>query len=271
MNTRELLEKTVLDSLGLLEPHEQDAFEQAFAEASPAIREQVRFEQARLADLSGLLPSVEPRAEVRDQVLDAVRQAIAEQEAAQAQEARRSRHASGRSVPKLARGPRVSWVWRAATIGLAVTVAVLGVALTQYQMDFNRLENNIRMAQLEELVGVEHMDDLLFDSRTSRAFLTSLDGSSNAQAVVWHNPDRAVARFVHKDVGADAGSGMFRLVVLDENDNVVREVAAFTSEGRRDGIDVRVDLLNESRLGLMRVSADQSESLLLRSEGLASG
>ena len=271
MTTRELLEMTVLDSLGLLEPHEQEAFERSFAKASPAIREQVRSEQARLADLSALLPNVEPRGEVRTQVLEAVRQAIAEQEAARTKEARRTRHAPGRAAPRLSRGPRVSWVWRAATIGLTVAVAVLGVALTQYQMDFNRLENKIRLAQLEELVGVEHMDDLLFDPRTKHAYLTALDATSNARAAVVHNPDRAVARLYHVNVGADTGSGTFRLVVLDENDNVVREVATFTSEGRRDGIDVRVDLLTETRLGLMRVSPDHTQSLLLRTQETVSG
>jgi len=271
MNTRELIEMTVLDSLGLLEPHEQEAFERAFTESPPAIREQVRFEQSRLADLSELLPSVEPRAEVRDQVLGAVRQAIAEREAAEATEARRSRHASGRSVPKLVKGPRVSWVWRAAAIGLAVSAAVLGVALTQYQMDFNKLENEIRLGQLESLVGAEHVDDIVYNSRTKRAFLNPVDADSPALAVVYHNPDRNVARFMHKNVGTDLGSGNFRLVVLDANDNVVREVAKFSSDGLRDGIDVRVDLLKESRLGLMQISADKGESMLLRSEGLTAG
>jgi len=271
MNTRELLEMTVLDSLGLLEEHEQEAFERAFVESSPAIRDQVRFEQARLADLTELLPSVEPRAEVRDQVLSAVRQAIAERESAETAESRRSRHAPGRSVPKLARGPRVSWVWRAAAIGLAVSVAVLGMALTQYQMDFNKLENEIRLGQLEDLVGTEHIDDLVFNPRTKRAFLSPINADSPAIAAVFHNPDRDVARFMHKNVGADLGAGSFRLVVLDKNDNIVREVASFRSEGLRDGIDVRVDLLRESRFGLMQISSDNTESMLLRSEGLSAG
>ncbi len=271
MNTRELLEMTVLDSLGLLEPHEQVAFERAFEEAPPAIRDQMRFEQMRLADLTDLLPGVEPRAELRDQVLGAVRQAMAEQEAAQASEARRTRHAHGRSVPRLSRGPRVSWVWRAAAIGLAVSVAVLGVALTQYQIDFNSLENKVRLGQIEELLGSEHFDDLIFNPQTKRAFLTPVDAGSPAIAAVFYNPDRSVARFYHKNIGADSGEGLFRLVVLDENDNIVREVASFTSQGRRDGIDVQVDLLNENRLGLMQVSLGHDDRLLLRSDGLSAG
>lgn len=271
MNTRELLEMTVLDSMGLLEPHEQESFERAFASAPASIREHVRFEQARLADLTDLLPDVSPRPEVRGLVLDAVRQAMAEREAAGVAENRRSSHAAGRSVPRLSRGPRVSWVWRAATIGLTVAVAVLGVALTQYQMDFNRLENNIRMAQLEELIGVEHFDDVMFDKRTRRAILDPVDPASPAIAAVVHNPDRSTARLYHKNVGADLGAGTFRLVVLDENDNVVREVATFASEGRRDGIDVQVDLLHESRLGLLQVSQNQDDRLLLRCQGLITG
>jgi hypothetical protein len=174
-------------------------------------------------------------------------------------------------VPRLSRGPRVSWVWRAATIGLTVAVAVLGVALTQYQMDFNRLENNIRMAQLEELIGVEHFDDVMFDKRTRRAILDPVDPASPAIAAVVHNPDRSTARLYHKNVGADLGAGTFRLVVLDENDNVVREVATFASEGRRDGIDVQVDLLHENRLGLLQVSQNQDDRLLLRCQGLITG
>ncbi len=271
MNTRELLEMTVLDSMGLLETHEQDLFERAFADSPPAIREQVRFEQARLVDLTDLLPGVEPRAELRGIVIDTVRQAMDEAEAAQAAETRRAHHTPGRSVPRLSRGPRVSWVWRAAAIGLAVSVAVLGVALTQYQMDFNNLENELRLGQLEELVGAEHLDDLVFNPQTKRAFLTPVDAGSPAIAAVFFNPDRSVARLYHKNVGADAGQGTFRLVVLDENDNVVREVATFNSEGRRHGLDVRVDLLNESRLGLMQVSLDEGDRLLLRSDGLAAG
>ncbi len=260
MSTRELLELTILDSLGLLEPEESQAFEREFASAPASIREQVRREQDRLSDLTSLLPDVEPRAELRERVLEAVREEIGSRPAP----APAVRHAPGRTAPKLSRGPRVSWVWRSAAIAMAVIVAVLGVSITQIQMDFNTLENEQQLAQLHTRMGPEYVHDILLDQSTSVVHLLPVGDTDPRGAVsVVTNPDWEIARVYHLNVGAQE-PGDYRLVVLDESDNVVGQVAMFRGDGRFGSLEAPIDQLGAGRLGVVRVSPSGSDELVLR-------
>lgn len=121
MTTKELIEMASLDALGLLDEQERDEFERAFRAAAPEVKEQLRREQSRFADIGRWLPSVEPPRDLKDRVLDAVREAI---------------HAvstpapaiAGRIVPAagLARWWNTAPLWRAACIGFATASVVLG-------------------------------------------------------------------------------------------------------------------------------------------------
>jgi len=259
MSTRELLELTILDSLGLLEPEEHEAFEREFAGAPAAVREQVRLEQSRLADMTDLLPDVHPAEGLRERVLAAVREAMGTRPATPV-----VRHAPGRVAPRLARGPRVSWVWRSAAIAMAVIVAILGVSITQIQMDFNTLNNQSQLAQLHNRIGAEYVHDVLLDPNTRFIHMLPVgDDEGQAAAAVVLNPDWSVARLYHLNVGAQE-QGDYRLVVLDADDNIVGEVATFHADGRFGGIETPLEGLDQGRLGITRVSASGAERLVLR-------
>ncbi|MEZ6242164.1 MAG: hypothetical protein R3B57_03895 [Phycisphaerales bacterium] len=259
MSTRELLELTILDSLGLLEPHEQEGFEREFARAPESIREQVRREQSRLADLTDLLPDVEPRDELRDRVLAAVREAIGTRQPTPA-----VRHAPGRVAPRLSRGPRVSWVWRSSAIAMAVIVAILGVSITQIQMDFNTLNNETQLAQLHNRIGPEYVHDLLLDPNTELIHMLPVgNDESQAAATVVINPDWNIARVYHLNVGAQE-QGDYRLVVLDDADNVVGEIASFHADGRFSTLEAPLEHIRDGRLGITRVSGSGPDRLVLR-------
>ena len=77
-STRDLIELSLLDAMGLLDDEERAAFERAFAGTSPAVQSHVRREQTRLAQIDFLLPDVEAPAGLRAMVLEAVRKAMAE-------------------------------------------------------------------------------------------------------------------------------------------------------------------------------------------------
>ncbi len=260
MSTRELLELTILDSLGLLEPEESERFEREFLRAPASIRDQVRLEQSRLTDLTDLLPDVEPNDTLRERVLEAVREAMGAHPAPPAV----VRHAPGRVAPRLTRGPRVSWVWRSSAIAMAVIVAILGVSITQIQMDFDTLDNQQQLAQLHNRMGAEYAHDILLDPSTQIVHMLPVGAAdSQASASLVINPDWNVARLYHLNVGAqDAGD--YRLVVLDDRDKVVGQIATFRSDGRFGTIDTPLDQVRDGRLGITRVSSDGPDQLVLR-------
>src|ERR1041384_7158321 len=109
MTLQELLEHAHLDALGQLDEREQAAFEAAFAVAPPAIRAQVRAEQARWAPMEELLPQVEPSPDLRGRGRSAVT-------------------GEGRGELTVRPSRRVAPAWRAASIGLMTAMVVLGSA-----------------------------------------------------------------------------------------------------------------------------------------------
>lgn len=120
MTTKELLELASLDALGLLDEQEREEFEKAFRAAAPEVKDQLRREQSRFADLDRWLPAVEPPATLKTSVMNAVREAI---------------HAVSAPAPAVAGritpSSMPSWwntapLWRAACIGFATASVVLG-------------------------------------------------------------------------------------------------------------------------------------------------
>ncbi len=127
-NYSQLIELSVLDTYGLLEPIEADLFNRAFHEAPVAIQEEIIQLQESLALDDSLLPTELPPKALKQRVLDAVSNA-ADQEAKRLAPlaligARSS--ASRRDVPS----SKQTLFWRTAAmvlLGVSVVLAMLAV------------------------------------------------------------------------------------------------------------------------------------------------
>jgi hypothetical protein len=270
MNTQELIESTMLHTLGLLEDSEIAEYEAAFDAAPESVQLLVREEALRMADFGDLMPSNEPDPAMRELVISAVRAAMREQEnelriasdapvAAPAAVAGRITHESARRAqPKLSTTPRVHRLWRASTIGFAAATIALSVVWTNNNQTVNQMTPEAFLSQLYQGIGAEFLESTLFDPTTEQVSLVSSDGSSKAMAAVWHNESWDSAHLFVKNMKATEDNP-FRLVVLDQDGNVVREVATFASEGELDNFEVRVDLKNDRKLAIYQGMAEAIE------------
>lgn len=270
MTIHELIEAAVLDTAGLLTETELEAFESAFAAAPVELRAQVRAEQARLCEIA-LLPGpaidAEPSTELRERVLESVRAAIADERVAEpviarvgAQTPKAQAHAAGRAAlpahqPRLRNPRRVNRVWRAAAIGLGAATIGLGGVVQQLNATYNSVDATARIGQLYEEIGAPFIESTLFDARTQRVTLASTVASDRADpvAAVWSNPEWETARLFVKNLVSEADAERYRLVVLDDEGNIVREVTSFEGTGKLDDIAVDVNLAVEKRLAIYRV------------------
>lgn len=255
MNTQTLIEQTVLYTLGFLDADEEAAYEASLAAAPAEIRACVRAEAARMADLGDLLPDENPGPEVREMVLAAVRAGMREQEVEQ-------RIVAGRitpetpaprrySQPALPRSRRVHPVWRAAAIGFIAATIVLTIDSARSRTYYQNATEGARIAGVYDATGPGFLDAALFDANTRRVILTPASSDTNAAASVWHNPDWGpTARLFVKNLKPQPGQEPYRLVVLDAEGNVVREVAQFRPTGEIQDISVTVNLATESRLAI---------------------
>lgn len=273
MNTQQLIENTVLYSLGFLDDQEQEHYEAALMAADPSVRASVRAEAARMADLGDLLPDDQPAPELRDMVVAAVRagmreseveQRIAAEAAAPAIAGRIARHRPAQ--PSLPRSKRVHPVWRAATIGLTAATIALTVVSANIRSTYNIANDGARVAQLYDRTGAEFVDAALFNPNTRRVTLTAATDTTNAEASVWYNPDWTSARLFVKNLRPQAGNEPYRLVVLDAEGNIVREVAQIRPTGEIQDIGIALNLNTESRLAIYSNLEDTIEqSPVLRS------
>jgi anti-sigma-K factor RskA len=273
MNTQSLIEHTVLYTLGFLDDQEQAQYESALMAAAPKVRAHVQAEARRMADLGDLLPSDQPDPELRDLVIAAVRAGMREQEVEQRLAAANhpnnqlNNPVAGRITPESARAasnarrysqpafPRVRGVhpvWRAAAIGLAGATIALTVISANVRDLQHAAAEGARVAELYKDTGAEFVNAALFDANTKRVTLTpvSADASNNAVASVWHNPDWGSARLFVKNLRPQPGDEPYRLVVLDADGNIVREVAEFRPTGEVQDIGITLNLNTESRLAI---------------------
>ncbi len=285
MTTHELIEHTVLYALGLLDDTETAEYEAALTAAAPHVRAMVKAEAERMADLGDLLPDERPGPELRDMVVAAVRAGMREQEVERRIAAARTatpaaaapapavvgritperRHAQ----PALSRSARVHWLWRAAAIGLAGAT----IALTVISSDVRNLRDSAaegaRLAHVYDRAGAEFFDDLMFDETTRRVVLTPASADTTAAASVWHNPDWPASRLVVKNLRPQDNNQPYRLVVLDADGNVAREVAEIRPTGELEEISISVNLSTESRFAIYRGVEDALNAQpVLRSSGL---
>lgn len=262
MNTQELIESTMLHTLGLLEDSEIAEYEAAFAAAPESVQLLVREEATRMADFGDLMPNNEPDPALRELVVSAVRAAMREQEneqriaaSAPAVAGRITHESARRAQPKLSTTPRVHRLWRASTIGFAAATIALSVVWTNNNQTVNQMTPDALLGQLYDTIGADILESTLFDPTTERVSLVSSDGTSNSVASVWHNPDWDTARLFVKNMKASE-ENPFRLVVLDAEGNVVREVTTFASEGELDDFEVRVNLKKDRKLAIYQGMAE---------------
>ena len=209
MNLKNLIENSHLDALGLLDAHEQSEFQQAFLAAPPAVQLQIRAEQARAADMSDLLPLVEPSPELRDRVLAAIASQISA-EALAGEEA---------GIYDLRSPDRVSRRWRTAAIGLIGACCVLGVAFINVMAINAQIHPGMADNELAKEVmlglGSERANDVLYSPSTHRDFFAAAPGCKGVASIL-RGRDWADAVLTFKDLPEVAGSD-YRLVVLNDD------------------------------------------------------
>lgn len=267
--TQDLIEQNMLYALGLLDEPERTAYESAIADAPDAVRALVFNEARRMSDLGDLLPDDQPSPELRHLVLAAVRAAMQE-----AQPDRRVAHTAvaGRitpdqaaprrhAQPSLPRGTRVHPVWRAATIGLAAATVALTIVTVNIKGTYNQLDSDLLIAQIYDKVGASYVESTLFDPNTARISFTAAapsDAQPNARplAAVWHNPDWDAARLFVKNLKPTTPDKPYRLVVLDDQGNVVREVTEFNATGELQNFTVTINPATEARLAIYQAPQD---------------
>jgi hypothetical protein len=239
MKTHELFEAAQLDAMGLLDGQEQADFEAALMAASPALRAQIREEQARYAKPERLPAGVEPGPDLRARVLSAVKADMASVFGSNLLGAKGARaslpHAAGRVVPspQPVRRP-ASNVWRGLALACLTAAVVMGVVVAQQNETMKNLAaantTDNSLSQLVKAFGPNDLLDLVFAPNTKQVAFVPLEKSSKAQAAIWYNADRGSAHLVCRDLGTSANETL-RLVTLDDSGKVMSELAELDSNG----------------------------------------
>lgn len=246
MSFKDLLELAHLDALGLLDEEDQRRYERAFMAAPPAIKDQVRSEQARWADMDPMLPRVEPPADLRDRVLAAVEQAMIRDEAL-----------GGGVGDDIFPTNRVSSHWRTGAVAL-LTCLVFFVGAFAYVFSINNSmrsainQNTEETRRLATFGTSDHLRDSIFDPGVVHTFFRPVDETSTARASVYVSKDWTTSKLFVEGLPSPQGTTL-RVCVVDEKDNVVREVASFTSDGAMTRCDVPGTFTNGTRLAIVAV------------------
>lgn len=241
MNVQQLLEHAHLDALGMLEPHEQAEFHRELAASPSQVREMVRREQARAADINAILPDVTPSPELRARVLSAIAAEIAlgglagSSHPGDAEEAANDLY---RFRPQAV----VSRRWRTAAVALVGACGVLGVALANVVAINTQINRSMVVTDLPKEVmlglGSDRINDVLFGGTSRRDHFVAVAGFGGMASVL-HSPgwDEGVVAF--KDLPESTGND-YRLVTLDAKGAVAEELASLGAGGDKVIRTVRV-------------------------------
>lgn len=261
MDTHELIENAVLDSMGLLDEQEQAQFEIAFRAAPPAIQAMVRREQGRLAYIDGLLPKVDAPVGLRAAVLDRVRGEI-------------ERVTRDLSVdqpapqPLMLQSNRVSPLWRAASLGLLAASITFGILTFLFVGEYNRAAAQLRSDSLVQTMaktyGENYVRDVLFHQDTSRVVLRRASDDFKGEASMWINPEWPSAKLFCSAMPTPEGK-TFRVAVLDEKGNVVQVLREFTSRGGIEGIEVPLQRGTTGQLAVL-LAGDAADVILCKGD-----
>lgn len=261
-STRELIELSLLDVMGLLDETERAGFERAFARTSSEVQAHIRREQTRLAHIDFLLPNVEPPADLRSMVLDAVRKAMSEGVAEEAL----SHEAF---MPALVSSRRVSPLWRAGAIGFATAAVVLGYTSVYMQGQYQMLDslNRDNAAADQALTGRGGaLDSALFNANIRHVVFKPTATGTRGKAVLLLNDKDGEAYLVCRNLPAAEGRE-YKLVVVDDKGEAMQELTQFTSNGFTSK-PLTVKLASHQRLAILPPadSAHPSPSPILMTE-----
>ncbi|MDX2018579.1 MAG: hypothetical protein SFY95_13190 [Planctomycetota bacterium] len=238
MTPAELYDAAELDALGLLEVSELARFERSLASAPASIRREIRALQDRVAVNRSILPSAEPSAGLRQRVIESWKRAVHEGDTVRRHEAAQAGAGglAGREMDSLeaaTRGRRVSPLWRVAALGCATAALVFGATTLQLRGDFERLYSASKdesvLSEMIRAYGTAQMQAALFDQGTARVVFTAEAGFEGKVAVL-ASADRTTARLFALNLPGDEAS-TYRLAQVDEQGNLVRELAEFASTG----------------------------------------
>ncbi len=227
MTTHELIEYAALDALGLLEPHERDAFEAAFAKAPPHVQAHVRREQKRFAVSSeAMLPDVDAPAGLRFKVLAAVRDAMKK---ASPLHVNRERQRQGQ--PLLLQFWSSAAMWRVAAVALATASVTLGVVtfnMYNAQQSANASVNGRTGADVHHALVLKHGRAVAAVLEAPKVTVRNLAADPNREAPllcaanVYFDPDTGRAALLCRDLPVVNAS--YKVVVLDDEGKVLRDL-----------------------------------------------
>lgn len=247
MNLRELLENAHLDALGLLDPEDRPRFISALAAAPASVKAHIRDEQARLATHNGLMPDVQPSPLLRERIVSEVAARMLEAQLGQTLDQNLDdAPTTGRGdLYHLRKASRVSWLWRAGSVGLAGVCAVLGIAFINVLSLNADMRAKIAESGLPKEVtvalGSDRINDTLFDAATRRDIFAPPTLAAPVTppfagfASLLHNQDWDDAILSCKDFPQAAPGTTYRVVILDAQGNELEHLADL-GEGGIKGI-----------------------------------
>jgi hypothetical protein len=244
LSTRDLIELSLLDAMGLLDDEERAEFERAFAGTSPAIQAHIRREQTRLAQIDFLLPEVEPPADLRSAVLEAVRRAMTE--------GSRAEPAKAAFIPAMLPSRRVSPLWRAGAVGFATAAVVFGFFTVKMKNDFDYLEAMTRTNFITDqaMVGLGGaFEDAIFNPNIRHVVFSATSDGVRGKAVLLLDDENGEAFLMCRNLPAEEGRE-YRLVVIDAEGKVGELLDSFTSNGFSSQ-PVNVRLASHQRVGIV--------------------
>jgi len=232
MKLQQLLENAHLDALGMLDAADQAEFQAAFASAPPAVRAQVRSEQARAADMGDLLPDVSPTDQLRDRVLAAISAQILAESAGSVDS----------DVYEMRAATTVSRRWRTAAVGLIGACGVLAIAVVNVMVINSQIKRSMAVNDLPMEVtrglGSEHTIDVLFSQSSRRDIFESVASNQgqpagSGLASILHNPSWDNGVLAYKGLPQVAGKE-YRLVVLTDDGQIGQDIATLQTDGDRN-------------------------------------
>lgn len=248
-STSELLELAAIDALGLLDDEDRAAFDAGFQRAPATLKDLIRDEQARIADCGELLPGVDPTESLRERTLARIRGEIDRRHASPAPaKGRVASHQPTPRPPRLQRARRVNPAWRISAVAAAVAVVVLGVLHVQLRSEFNTVRDGAQISALIDAIGVEHIEATLFDASSQRFQFKPVADVGRGRAMLWHNPDSNEARLY---IATFPEQASYKLVVVDQNNKPIKEIATFMADGLLKGINVHINQTGTMRLAIM--------------------
>lgn len=232
LSTTEMLELAGVDALGLLDEEERVAFDRAFDRAPGAVRELVRAEQARVAELGLALPDVVIPEGLRGEVLSRVREEIERSKAASpvsAAPARTASHSGGaRPEPRslgIRRARRVNPAWRIAAIGASVATVVLASLQVRLRQDIQNLSSRMQAGALTEAVGLDELGILFPGPDAQRVALIPTGDVGHARAHLVFEPDHGW-RLMAMNLSSRVD---YSVVAMDESGSIIETIADFQS------------------------------------------